>query len=160
MYFVLYFILPYWVIKIVFLISLLIVLRVKLAKVKFYLFPPMDLVSNNVSILFIVMFGGFHLLFLTHVISTLSHSLMISVALLGFIFYEPKPMSFQSLSVSLPFLRLNFLVASKSCDLILGKDTCPMSFRTFSNIKVSFPSVLALRRRSKTVLLKGRTVIF
>jgi len=67
MYFALCLNLDYWEIKhVLLLIFLLIVHHANLTKVKFYLFLIMHLVPLNVSILFIVMFGGLHLLFLTH----------------------------------------------------------------------------------------------
>lgn len=120
MYFVLCLIMVYWEIKhVLLLIFLLTVQHANLAKVKFYLFLLMHLVPHNVLILFIVMFGGLHLLFLMCIISTLLLSLMILVILLGFTSYGLRQRFFQSLSASLPFLRLNSLQASRSCDLIL-----------------------------------------
>ena len=86
MYFVLCLILDYREIKhVLLLIFLSIVHHANLEKVKFYLFLIMHLVSHNVLILFIVMFGGLHLLFLMRITSTLLLSLMTLVTLLGFI---------------------------------------------------------------------------
>ena len=85
MSFVLCLILDYWEIKhVLLLIFLLIVHHANLEKVKFYLFLIMHLVPHNVLSLFIVMFGGLHLLFLMRITSTLLLSLMTLVALLGF----------------------------------------------------------------------------
>jgi len=67
-----------------FLIFLLIVHHANLAKVKFYLSLTMHLMLPNVLILFIVMFGGLHLLFLILITNTLLLSLMTLVVLLGF----------------------------------------------------------------------------
>ena len=86
MSFVLYLILDYLKIKhVLLLIFLSIVHHANLAKVKFYLFLIPHLVPHNVLILFIVMFGGLHLLFLMHITSILLLSFMTLVALLGFI---------------------------------------------------------------------------
>ena len=85
MYFVVCLILDYWEIKhVLLLIFLSIVCHANLAKVKFYLFLILQLVPHNVLILFIVMFGGLHLLFLMHSTSTLLISLMTLVTLLRF----------------------------------------------------------------------------
>ena len=87
--FVLCLILDYWEMKhVLLLIFLLIVHHANLAKVKFYLFLIMHLVPHNVLSLFIMMFGGLHLLFLMRITSTLLLSLMTLVALFGFTSFE------------------------------------------------------------------------
>ena len=159
MYFVLCLILDYWEIKhVLFLIFFSIVRHANLAKVKFYLI--MHLVPHNVLILYIVMFGGLHLLFLMHITSTLFLSLMILVVLLGFTSFRLRLKFFQSLSAFLHLLRLNFLPTSRFCALILTENTYLMSFRTFFKAKGSSFSVLVLRNHNKTMLLRGKIANF
>jgi len=161
MYFALCLNLDCWEIKhVLLLIFLLIVHHANLEKVKFYLFLITHLVPLNVSILFIVMFGGLHMLFLMHITSTLLLSLMTLVALPGFTFSGLRLKFFQSLSDFLHFLRLNSLPASRSCVLILVANTCLMSFRTFFKVKGLSLSVLVLRHHSKTVLMREKIIIF
>ena len=79
----------YWEIKhVLLLIFLLIVHHANLAKVKFYLFLIMHHVPLNVLILFIMMSGGLHLLFLMLITNTLLLSLMTLVILRGFTSFE------------------------------------------------------------------------
>ena len=133
MSFVICLILDYWEIKhVLLLIFLLIVHHANLAKVKFYLFLIMHLVPHNVLNLFIVMFRGLHLLFLMRITSTLVLSLMTLVALLGFTSSGLRVKFFQFFSAFSHSLRLNSLLASRSCSLILAANTCLMSFRFFS----------------------------
>ena len=161
MYFVLCLILDYWEIKhVLLLIFLSIIHHANLAKVKFYLFLIPHLMPHNVLILYIVMFGGLHLLFLMHITSTLLFSLMTLVALLRFTFSKLRLKFFQSLSDFLHLLRLNSLLASRSCTLILAENTCLMSLRTFFKANESSLSVLVLRYHNKTVLLRGKIATF
>ena len=141
-------------------IFLLIVHHANLAKVKFYLFLIMHLVPHNVLSLFIVMFRGFHLLFLMHITSTLLLSLMTLVALLGFSSSGLRVKFFQFFSAFLHFLRLNSLPASRYYALILATNTCLMSFRFFFKAKGSSISVLILRHHNKMVLLRGKITTF
>ena len=161
MSFVLCLILDYREIKHVLLLTfLLIVHHANLAKVKFYLFLIMHLVPHNVLSLFIVIFGGFHMLFLMRITSTLLLSLMTLVALLRFTSSGLRVKFFQFFSAFLHSLRLNSLPASRSCALILAANTCLMSFRFFFKAKGSSLSVLVLRHHNKTVLLRGKIATF
>ena len=161
MYFVLCLILDYWEIKhVLLLIFLSIVRHANLAKVKFYLFLIPHLVPHNVLILYIVMFRGLHLLFLMHITSTLLLSLITLVVLLGFTSPELGLKFFQSLSAFLHLLKLNPLPTSRSCALILAKNACLMSFRTFFKAKGSSLSVLVLQHHNKTVSLRGKIATF
>ena len=150
MHFALWLILDYWEIKhVLFLIFLLIVHHVNLAKVKFYLFLIIHLVPLNVSILFIVMFGRLHLLFLMLITNTWLLSLMTLIALHGFTSFKLRLKFFQILSDFLHFLKLIFVPASRSCALILTMNTRLMSFKTFFKAKESSLSVLVLRYHNK-----------
>ena len=161
MSFVLCLIMDYWEIKhVVLLIFLLIVHHANLAKVKFDLFLIMHLVPHNVLSLFIVMFGGLHLLFLMRITITLLLSLMTLVALLGFTSSGLRVKFFQFFSAFLHFLRHNSLPTSRSCALILPANTCLMSIRFFFKAKGSSLSVLVLRHHNKTVLLRGKISTF
>ena len=142
------------------LIFLSIVHYTNLAKVKFYLFLILHLVPYNVLILYIVMFGGLHLLFIMHITSTLLLSLITLVVLLGFTSPELRLKFFQSLSAFLHLLRLNSLPASRSCALILVANTCLMNFRTFLRAKGSSLSILVLQHHNKTVLLREKIITF
>ena len=161
MYFILCLILDYRELKhVLLLIFLSIVHHANLAKVKFYIFHILHLVPRNVLILYIVMFGGLHLLFLMHITSTLLLSLMTLVALLGFTSSELRLKFFQSLSAFLHLLRLNSLLESRSCALILAENTYLTSFRSFFKAKGSSLSVLVLRHHNKTVSLRGKIATF
>ena len=142
------------------LIILSIVRHANLEKVKFYLFFIPHLVPHNVLILYIVMFGGLHLLFLMHITTTLLLSLMTLVALLGFNSSELRLKFFQSLSAFLYLLRLNSLLESRSCALILAENTYLTSFRSFFKAKGSSLNVLVLRHHNKMVLLRRKIATF
>jgi len=133
------------------LIFLLIVHHANLAKVKFYLFLIMHLVPLNVLMLFIMMSGGLHLLFLMLITNTLLLSLMNLVILHGFTSSELRLKFFLVFKRFLTLLEFNFLPASRSCALILAVNTCLMSFKAFFKAKKSSLSILVLQHHSKTV---------
>jgi hypothetical protein len=107
-----------------------------------------------------VMFGVLHLLFLMRITSTLLFLLTSLVVLLEFTSSGLRPKFSQSLSALLHFLRLNFLLASRSCALILAVNTWLISFMPFFKAKGSSLSVLVLLHHNKTVLLRGKIITF
>ena len=128
-------------IKVSFLIHLFTILYANLLKEKPFHFSLMFNVLTNVSTLFTVMFGVYHISYHMPSISILWHLLMIIVASLGYIFSVLKKKFSPCSRRSWPTLRIYSTLALRFCALIPMGNIFLLHFKSTYNKKALFHNV-------------------